>query len=227
MKKQLVMMNILLIDGQRLFAQGLKSLLGKLPEVQEVYLSDELHFRTEPVLSEVDMVICGMNAPKMTGFNIIDFIRTRLRNQPDIIVLSGINDTQTIRQSLRLGANAFISKEADMDELLEGMAEVKAGKRFISRDLRNSLMKNIFSEEEAGYHLSRREREVLSSICDGQTSKQIGEKLGLSHHTVQYYQRNIMKKLKVTRTIDLVVYAIQNGFYTVPAAGANTGALTT
>lgn len=214
------MMNILLIDGQRLFAQGLKSLLSQLPEVQEVYISDETLYKTEPVLSDVDIVICGMNTPKMTGFNIIDFIRTRLKNQPEIIILSGIGDTQTIRQCLHLGANAFISKEADIDELLEGIAEVKSGKRFISRDLRTSLMKNIFSEEESSYHLSRREREVLSGICDGQTSKQIGEKLGLSHHTVQYYQRNIMKKLKVTRTIDLVVYAIQNGFYTVPAAGA-------
>lgn len=219
------MINILLIDAQILFAQGLKSLLSKLPEVQSVYISNEAHYKTEPLLSEVDLVICGMNAPKMSAFNIIDFIRTRLKNQPDIIVLSGASDTQAIRQCLRLGANAFISKEADLDEVLEGIMEVKAGKRFISRELRTSLMKNIFSEEESGYHLSRREREVLSGICDGNTSKQIGLKLGLSHHTIQYYQRNIMKKLKVTRTIDLVVYAIQNGFYTVPAPGTTAEAI--
>ncbi len=100
---------------------------------------------------------------------------------------------------------------------MEGIYEVHGGKRYISRKLRTTLMHNMIHEEQIVHHLSRREKEVLREICTGQTIKEIGYKMGLSPNTVQYYQRNLMKKLKVSRTIDLIIYAIQHGLYVLPA----------
>lgn len=207
-------MNILLIDGYRLFSEGLRNALMHLPEIKKVYISNELCYKMEPYLASIDIVICDMNEPKMTGFGIIDTVRSSFKEHIPIIVLSGITDLQTIKQAIRLGANAFISKNTDLAELIEGIYAVHSGKRFISKSLRVNLLNSLYTEETLGYHLSAREQGVLQELCSGRTVKDIAAEMGLSHHTIQYYQRNLMRKLKVSRTVDLIMYAVRNGLYT-------------
>lgn len=210
-------MYILLIDSQKMFADGLRNMLINNEEITEVFISDEVNFKTHPNLPLVDLVICDMSVPKMNSLSVIDHFRNKYKKNVGIIVLSGLSDLQTIKETIRLGANAFISKNSDISELFEGIREVNAGKKFIGRNLRVNLVNSLFVEEHLAYHLSRREREVLQGICSGLVVKDIGTQLGLSPHTVQYYQKNIMKKLKISRTVDLIVYAVQNGLYAFPS----------
>ncbi len=207
-------MNILLIDGYRLFSEGLRNVLIDLPEVNKVYITDELCYKNEAYLDTIDMVICDMNEPKMTGFNIIDTIRSSFKENIPIMVLSGFTDLQTIKQSIKLGANAFLSKSTDLAELIEAIYAIRSGKRFISKSLRVNLLNSLYTEETMGYRLSGREQEVLQELCSGRTVKDIATEMGLSTHTIQYYQRNLMRKLKVSRTVDLVMYAVRHGLYT-------------
>lgn len=207
-------MNVLLIDGHRLFSEGLRNTLIHLPEVKKVYISNELCYKMEPYLDTIDMVICDMNEPKMTGFGIIDTVRNRFKENIPIVVLSGITDLQTIKQSIKLGANAFVSKNTNIAELTESIYAVRSGKRFISKSLTVNLLNSLYTEETAALHLSRREQEVLQELCSGRTVKDIAAGMDLSPHTVQYYLRNLMRKLKVSRTVDLIVYAMRNGLYT-------------
>ncbi len=207
-------MNVLLIDGHRLFSEGLRNTLIHLPEIKKVYISNELCYKMEPYLDTIDMVICDMNEPKMSGFGIIDTVRTRFKEDIPIVVLSGITDLQTIKQSIKLGANAFVSKNTNIAELTESIYAVRSGKRFISKSLTVNLLNSLYTEEAVGQHLSRREHEVLQELCSGRTVKDIAAGMGLSPHTIQYYLRNLMRKLKVSRTVDLVMYAMRNGLYT-------------
>ena len=207
-------MNILLIDGHRLFSEGLRNVLINLPEIDKVYISNELCYKMEPYLDTIDMVICDMNEPKMTGFTVIDTVRNSFKENIPILVLSGFTDLQTIKQAIRLGANGFISKSTDLSELIEAIYAIRAGKRFISKSLRVNLLNSLYTEETMGYHLSAREQEVLQELCSGRTVKDIAIEMGLSTHTIQYYQRNLMRKLKVSRTVDLIMYAVRNGLYT-------------
>lgn len=209
-------MNILLVDSQKLFSEGLRNILLNSGGVSSVHISNDTSFMNDAQAHEIDMIICDMNTPKQGGFKIIDYIRNNLKRKIHIIVLSAITDLQTIRHAIRLGANGYISKDTNVDELMEGIYEVNDGKRYISHKLRTNLMNNLILEDQVLHHLSRREKEVLSEICEGQTIKEIGFKMGLSPNTVQYYQRNLMKKLKVSRTIDLIIYAIQHGLYVLP-----------
>jgi DNA-binding NarL/FixJ family response regulator len=211
-------MNILLIDGHRLFSEGLKNVLIDLPEIDKVYITNELCYKIEPYLASIDLVICDMNEPRMTGFDIINTVRTGFKENIPIMVLSGHTDLHTIKQSIRLGANAFISKSTDLAELIEAIYAVRAGKRFISKSLRVNLLNSLYTEETMGYQLSGREREVLHELCSGRTVKAIASEMGLSTHTIQYYQRNLMRKLKVSRTVDLVMYAVRNGLYTATSS---------
>jgi DNA-binding NarL/FixJ family response regulator len=209
-------MNILLVDSQKLFSEGLRNILLKSGGVTSVHISNDSSFINDAHAHDIDMVICDMNTPKQGGFKIIDYIRNNIKRKVHIIVLSAITDLQTIRHAIRLGANGYISKDTNVDELMEGIYEVNDGKRYISHKLRTNLMNNLILEDQVLHHLSKREKEVLAEICEGQTIKEIGFKMGLSPNTVQYYQRNLMKKLKVSRTIDLIIYAIQHGLYVLP-----------
>lgn len=209
-------MNILLVDSQKLFSEGLRNLLLKSDGVTSVHISNDNGFIHDTQTHDIDMVICDMNIPKQGGFKIIDQIRNNFKKKIHIIILSAITDIHTIRHAIRLGANGYISKDTNVDELMEGIYEVQDGKRYISSKLRNSLMNNMIMEDQVIHHLSKREQEVLREICEGNTIKEIGFKMGLSPNTVQYYQRNLMKKIKVSRTIDLIIYAIQYGLYVLP-----------
>lgn len=210
-------MNILLVDSQKLFSEGLKNLLLNDENIKSVHISGDNTFIPDTERFAIDIVICDMNAPKQGALRIIEEIRHHFKKKIHIIILSAITDIQTIRHVIRTGANGYISKDANVDELMEGIYSVQEDKRYISRKLRGMLMDKMIMEDQVVHHLSRREKEVLLEICEGRTIKEIGYNMGLSPNTVQYYQRNLMKKLKVSRSIDLIIYAIQHGLYVLPA----------
>ncbi|WP_157486823.1 response regulator transcription factor [Dyadobacter alkalitolerans] len=75
------------------------------------------------------------------------------------------------------------------------------------------MINSVLDDEQAVLHLSPRETETLQRICRGQTIKEIAFELSLSIHTVRYYYRSVMDKLKIRRTADLIVLAMQHGLY--------------
>lgn len=209
-------MNVLLIDGHRLFSDALRYRLLAQPDVEKVYISDELCFALEPYLPSVNVVICDMNEPRMSGLQVIDAIRRRLKDKVAIAVLSGLTNLPTIKQALKAGADAFISKNTDIRELLDGIDAIRNGKRFISKNLRVNFLNAVYKEEKKEQALTVREKAILQELCAGRTIKDIAGSLGVSSHTVQYHQRNILRKLNLSRTADLIVYAVSNGIYIAP-----------
>jgi DNA-binding NarL/FixJ family response regulator len=130
-----------------------------------------------------------------------------------VIILSTVADVQTIKHTIRRGANSFLSKSTTFQEFKESILQVSAGKQYIGRSIRDNLINSVFTDEQVVLHLSPREKEVLQKVCSGRTIKEIAYELKLSAHTVQYYHRSVMDKLKVKRTTDLIVYAMQHGLY--------------
>lgn len=71
----------------------------------------------------------------------------------------------------------------------------------------------INGEDDTVSGINAKEKEVLIALCEGKTTKEIGIKMGISAHTINYYQRSLMKKLQVSRTLDLILYAVKTGIY--------------
>jgi len=164
---------------------------------------------TPPELIITDLIMPG----KYNGLALVERCREVYNIVPPIIVLSSITDVQTVKQLIRLGVKGYLSKDADVDELVEAIDEVYNGRQYIGNSLRDALIKTVFTEEQIVYHLSPREREVLHHVCSGLTIKEIAYNLKLSKHTVQYYHKCVLSKLKLNRTSDLIVFAMQNGLY--------------
>ncbi|GGH34320.1 LuxR C-terminal-related transcriptional regulator [Dyadobacter endophyticus] len=207
-------MNIVLVDEQLLLADALQSLLRMLPEVQavETYI-DGKHFLSERSTTPPDILVMDLALNGLNGLELLDVCRSTLPREMKVIVLSTVTDVQTIKHTVRRGANGFLSKSTPFEEFKESIFQVALGKQYISRGIRDSLINSVFTEEEVVMHLSPREKEVLQKVCGGHTIKEIAYELKLSAHTVQYYHRSVMDKLKVRRTTDLIVYAMQHGLY--------------
>jgi len=131
-----------------------------------------------------------------------------------VIILSGFTDPQTIKKAMRMDVGGFLSKDIAVEELMEAIETVCAGRQYIEKKLKDDLISSIFTEEKVSYYLTSREKEVLQLVCGGLSIKEVGARLSLSPHTVQYYYKGLMKKLKLSKMSELIVYAINNGLYT-------------
>lgn len=205
-------MNIALIDDHRMLTDSLKSILTADASIQEI----KTFISAEAFLSagwHPHIVITDILMPGISGIDLLEKLKDVQYLQCKTIILSAITDVQTIRQAIRAGAAGYLSKNTSIEELAEGIEAVKNGEQYISARLRNSLLNSVFTEEQVIFHLSPREKDVLELICSGHTVKEAAYKLHLSVHTVHSYQKTIMKKFKVNRTADLIVFAIQKGLY--------------
>lgn len=218
-------MDIVVIDDHRLITESLEKLLLQFEIVESV----KTFSNSSEFLSQLDplhlphILITDLLMPGIGGMKLIEISRSiDKHSRMKIIVLSSVIDVKMIKQTIRSGASGFLSKDTSISEVMEAINEVIKGNQYIGRNLRDSLVKNIFVEEQVVYQLSNREKEVLQKVCSGQTIKAVAVEMGLSVHTVQYYHRNVLSKLKLKKTSDLIVYSMQHGLYTPDSNKANS-----
>ncbi|XZF14832.1 response regulator transcription factor [Chitinophagaceae bacterium MMS25-I14] len=207
-------MNIALIDDHMLLTEAIRNLLLREPGITEVRTYNSgAKFLEENRLPLPDVIVTDLMMPDINGMKLLDIFRDMYKGAVKVIILSSITDVQIIRQAVRNGASGFLSKAVPAEELIAAIYEVMEGKQYIGKNLKDSLLSSVFTEEQVVYHLSPREKDVLHKVCSGCTIKEIAYDLNLSVHTVQYYHRSVMNKLKVKRTSDLIVFAMQHGLY--------------
>lgn len=210
------MYDIVLIDKDFLLLQALEGILIKEPFVRSVNYYDSGAAFLKKIASfsnETDtIVITEIITKDVTGLKLIDELKKQ-KLAFKIIILSGFAEVKTIKYAIRLGADGYLTKTISTSEFLEAIREVSEGKRYISTTLRDQLMKAALIEDTISHTLSKREKEVLLHICSGKTIKEAANEMGLSNNTVQSYHKSVLKKLKISRTADLIVFAIQSGLY--------------
>lgn len=207
-------MNITLVDEHLLLTDALQNLLLMIPEITQVdTFTNGKAFLNEKRASPPDILVMDLMLNGLNGLELLDICRATLPSEMKVIVLSAITDVNTIKHTIKRGANSFLSKSTPFEEFKESIFQVSSGKQYIGKAVRDNLINSVFVEEEVVLHLSPREKEVLQKVCGGHTIKEIAYELKLSAHTVQYYHRSVMDKLKVRRTTDLIVYAMQHGLY--------------
>ncbi|NIJ54843.1 response regulator [Dyadobacter arcticus] len=207
-------MDVILVDESMLLISALKNLMLLVPEVSEVEIyTDGREFLDIRSNNPPDILVMDLTMPGPNGLDLLETCKATLSADMKIVVFSSATDAQSIKQAIRRGANGILSRLIVFEEFKEAIQQVANGKQYISSDLRQNLINSVFSDDQVVLHLSPREKEVLQKVCSGRTIKEIAFDLKLSAHTVQYYHRSVMEKLKVKRTTDLIVYAIQHRLY--------------
>ncbi|MBL7703077.1 MAG: response regulator transcription factor [Ferruginibacter sp.] len=210
-------MNISLIDDHILLIQAIKRSLLEKPGISHIAtFSSARDFLNSNSILQTDVVLLDLSMPDMDGFELLKTCRKQYKNAIKTIILSVSSDVQTIRYAMQNGANGFLSKGAGIDEVYLAINKVANGEQYIETNLKESLVNSVITSETLISQLSPREKKILDNICNGKTLKEIAYDFKLSLYTVQYYYRCLMKKLKVTKTSELIVFAIKNGLYKPP-----------
>jgi two-component system response regulator NreC len=212
---------ILLVDDHKIFREGLRSLLEKQPNIQIV---GEAENGVEAVrmVEELspDVVIMDIAMPDMNG---IEATRQIMSKKPDKVKVIGLTmhaDIRYVTEMLKAGASGFLLKDCASEELVEAINDMKEDRIYLSHYIKGNLMNDYINLLTGEKHplpssLTIREREVLQHIADGKTTKEIASQLGLSPKTVETHRQNIMDKLEIYSTAELVKYAIREGLTTV------------
>lgn len=206
-------LNVVLIDDHHMLSQSLENLLRKYEFINTVktYPSPK-SFLEELAKPYPDIIVSDIMMPDMNGMDLLQHLRS-IGVYIKVLILSSIAEVQTIRHAMRNGASGFLSKESSAEELADALITVYSGEPYIGDSLRKSLLRNTLSEDRFMFSLSPREKEVLNCVCNGKSIKEIAAEMALSANTVQTYHKTILKKFNLSRTADLIVFAVRNGFY--------------
>jgi DNA-binding NarL/FixJ family response regulator len=216
---------ILLADDHVMFRRGVRRIIQGIDNVEVVgEASDGLELLK--LLKDLDpqLVIMDISMPNLRGLEATREIKS-VDSRVKVLILTMHKDREYLYHALTAGAEGYLLKEDADGELISAIETLRKGGTFIS-SLLSSQLADIFvdkyrpgSEQMTAPEepLTVREREIIKLIAEGKSSKEIGELLFISSRTVQHHRANIMRKLNVKKTADLVKYAIQKGY--VMAAG--------
>jgi DNA-binding NarL/FixJ family response regulator len=209
---------VILADDHQLLRQGLRMILNERDDLEVIEeVSDGLELIKTLNRKKPDIIILDISMPHLRGIETIPEIK-RLRPEVRILVLTMHRDEEFLRQAIAAGADGYLLKEDAEKDLFFAIDAILQGRIYVSRFLAEESRhdwaqirrgKRVLSDNEP---LTVREREVLKLIAEGKSSKEIGELLCISVRTVERHRANVMGKLNVNRTVDLVKYAFRKGY---------------
>lgn len=208
-------MRVLLADDHGIVRRGLRTLLEAAPGVNVVgEAADGLEAvrLCEELRPEVLIVDVGM--PALNG---IEVATRALHSQPGlrVIILSMHSDEAYIIRALAAGASAYLLKEATDEDLLPALRAVTEGRRFFSPAISSLVAGEYIRQlQERGLHdsydlLTDREKDVLHLLAEGRSNKEVAALLDVSVSTIETHRGNLMQKLGLHNTADIVLYAVR------------------
>jgi len=161
-----------------------------------------------------DVVIIDVKKPGLTGIEVTRIIDEKMP-WVKVISLSRHNHPFFIKEMLKHGAKGFLSKNCTVAELQEGIKSVYIGKTYFCSLCSKVILRDYISEPEVGSvdfrTITPREVEIIGYLSDGYSTKEISDKLFISNKTVERHKSNLLKKMKLRNTAQLVKVAVENG----------------
>ena len=205
---------ILLVDDHKLIRDGIKSIINTTTNIKVIDECDngrEAIKYLEKNPNDVNVVLMDISMPEMNGIDATGIIK-KLHSDINILALTMHSEEAYIMKMIKAGALGYILKNSSRDNLINAIKTVYQKEKYYSNEVSLKLINLLLSEDKTpDPSLSERETEVLKLITEGNTNREIAKELFISNRTVESHRRNIIKKLNLKNTAELVSYALNNG----------------
>jgi two-component system response regulator DegU len=212
---------VILADDHCLFRQGIKKILSEFPYIKVIGEAGDGWELLEILIKLTpDLIILDILMPHLNGIETAVKIKDTFP-QIKILFLTMYDEGDYLDRAISTGAEGYLLKSDVAIELENAIITIMRGGYYISplidktlglTDLLFKKSRDQLAKNFAKSSISPREREIVKLIVEGNTSRQISEKLFISQRTVHRHRANIMHKLGLKRTIDMVKYAIDMGY---------------
>lgn len=204
---------LLLVDDHSLVRQGIKQIL-ELEEDLEVIgqASDGEEAIKKAQELKPDIILLDINMPKLNGINTLRKLKD-IDTTTKVIMLTFYEDREYIFETLNLGVNGYILKDAESESLIKAIRDVYNGSSYIHPSIAMEVIKKTENKDNHGEEkskLTKREYEVLILIAEGLNNRKIADRLYISEKTVKNHVSNIFKKIKVNDRTQAAIYAYRH-----------------
>lgn len=209
------MKKIAIVDDHRIVRDGIRAMLTGSTEFELVYeASNGSEMKLIPKSIVPDIVLLDIGLPDISGLELIAFIRETAGSK--ILILTAEMEENSICEAVEKGADGFLHKDASGEELISAMNIISGGEPYFGQNL-SSIVYRSFKRKIKDLNaihnmpaLTERELEIIRELGEGLSFKEIGNKLFISPRTVENHKNNILEKLELKNTIELVKYAIKH-----------------
>jgi two-component system NarL family response regulator len=202
--------NVLVVDDHAVVRTGLATILEEQPDITIVgEARDGLEAISKTLELKPDVILMDIFMPHCSGLDAMIAIRESL---PDakVLLLTVSESEENLFRALRFGAQGYLLKSANIDEVVNAVRQVAAGEAMLSPRIATKLIAE-FQKKADEPKLSAREMEVLQLVGEGLTNTRIADRLFISESTVRTYLRRLLDKLHLSHRTEAMAYAMRHG----------------
>ncbi|MBI5354021.1 MAG: response regulator transcription factor [Chloroflexi bacterium] len=213
LSKSKTKIRILLADDHHIVRAGVRQLLESASDLQVIAeAGDGEEAQALIQKHKPDVAVLDVQMPKATGIEVTRWVRA---NMPEVgvLILTAYDDDPYVMAVLQAGANGYVLKTAQADDLIQAVRDVNEGKSALDPSITRKLMSNLFkgTEKKIVEPLTDRELDVLRLTAKGFTNKAIGVQLSISDRTVQGHLAHIFAKLQANSRTEAVMRGVSLG----------------
>src|SRR5512145_9214 len=209
---------VLLVDDHTLFRSGIKSLLQRNDDFEVVdEAGDGLEGIKRARSLKPDVVLLDLHMPGVSGLEAVKVMAEEIP-EVHVLMLTVSEDARDLMDALRAGASGYLLKNIETDTLIDAIRRAAQGDSVVSQQMTAKLIQGVRASPKGEPAMlerdrfSPRERDIMASLAQGESNKEIARKLDLAESTVKIHVQNIFKKLNMSSRVQVALYAVEHGF---------------
>jgi DNA-binding NarL/FixJ family response regulator len=211
---------VLLADDHVVVRAGIRKFLEQSSDIQVIAEASNGQEACELLeQNKTDVIVLDIQMPLMSGIDVTRWIRAK-HFAIGILILTAYDDEPYVQTVLQAGANGYVLKTAEPQEIIDGVRDVFHGKSVLDATLTQKLIDKLSEKAEARVidPLTDRELQIVALTAKGYTNKAIGAQLSISDRTVQNHLANVFQKLNAESRTEAVMRAVSLGLISVNSA---------
>jgi DNA-binding NarL/FixJ family response regulator len=206
---------VLLVDDHQLLTGALAKTMADEVDIQVVGVAGSVGEAKALARDRLDVVLMDYRLPDGTGAEATRAIKARWP-AARVVMLTALNDDETILESIQAGADGYLTKDRAVDEVVEAVRAAHAGETLLPRSVILGIAQRVAAARDRGGErrqvepLTARELEVLRALTEGLSTPEICERLFIAPNTLRTHVQNIMGKLRVHSKLEAVAFALRH-----------------